>query len=211
MRKTLFFIFISLSLFAHDGGHYGQQDVLRIWHLKDGSTIRGNYSSATSDDLILEQYEGKKIRISMDELSTRDQKFASVKMNRSSQINGYFLTEKPVSYLPYFYLLALAFFTLLLIEKFHLRFVFRRFAFYSFLLAFIALACKTTTEVAPITSIVPVTTIPKTTVSFLDSAFAPYKPAISTSSDATYFYVNSTGIPNHNMMIGITKLIMKLE
>ena len=204
MRKTLFFILISLSLFAHDGGHYGQQDVLRIWHLKDGSTIRGNYSSATSDDLILEQYEGKKIRISMEKLSSRDQKFASVKMNRSSQINGYILTEKPVSYLPYFYLLALAFFTLLLIEKLHLRFVFRRFAFYSFLLAFIALACKTTTEVAPITPIVPVTTIPKTTVSFLDSAFAPYKPAISTSSDATYFYVNSNGIPNHNMMIGIT-------
>ena len=204
MRKTLFFIFISLSLFAHDGGHYGQQDVLRIWHLKDGSTIRGNYSSATSDDLILEQYEGKKIRISMEKLSSRDQKFASVKMNRSSQINGYFLTEKPVSYLPYFYLLALAFFTLLLIEKLHLRFVFRRFAFYSFLLAFIALACKTTTEVAPITPTVPVTTIPKTTVGFLDSAFAPFKPAISTSSDATYFYVNSNGIPNHNMMIGIT-------
>jgi len=204
MRKTLFFIFISVSLFAHDGGHYGKQDVLRIWHLKDGSTIRGNYSSATSDDLILEQFEGKKIRISMEKLSSRDQKFASVKMNRSSQINGYILTEKPVSYLPYFYLLALAFFTLLLIEKLHLRFVFRRFAFYSYLLAFIALACKTTTEVAPITPIIPVTTIPKTTVSFLDSAFAPYKPAISTSSDATYFYVNSTGIPNHNMMIGIT-------
>ncbi|MEY4048907.1 MAG: hypothetical protein RL284_2458 [Bacteroidota bacterium] len=204
MRKTLFFIFISLSLFAHDGGHYGQQDVLRIWHLKDGSTIRGNYSSATSDDLILEQYEGKKIRISMDKLSSRDQKFASVKMNRSSQINGYFLTEKPVSYLPYFYLLALAVFTLLLIEKLHLRFVFRRFAFYSFLLAFIALACKSTTEVAPVTPIVPLTTIPKTNVGFLDSAFAPFKPAISTSSDATYFYVNSNGIPNHNMMIGIT-------
>ena len=204
MRKTLFFIFISLSLFAHDGGHYGQQDVLRIWHLKDGSTIRGNYSSATSDDLILEQYEGKKIRISMEKLSSRDQKFASVKMNRSSQINGYFLTEKPVSYLPYFYLLAFAFFTLLLIEKLHLRFVFRRLAFYSYSIAFIALACKTTTEVTPITPTAPVTTIPKTTISFLDSAFAPFKPALSTSSDATYFYVNSTGIPNHNMMIGIT-------
>ena len=204
MRKTLFFILISVSLFAHDGGHYGQQDVLRIWHLKDGSTIQGNYSSANSDDLILEQYEGKKIRISMDKLSSRDQKFASVKMNRSSQINGHIVTEKPVSYLPYFYLLAFAFFTLLLIEKLHLRFVFRRLAFYSYSIAFIALACKTTTEVTPITPTAPVTTIPKTTISFLDSAFAPFKPALSTSSDATYFYVNSTGIPNHNMMIGIT-------
>jgi len=204
MKKTLFFLLISVSLFAHENGHYGQQDVLRIWHLTDGSIIRGNYSSGTSDVLILEQYEGKKVRVSIAELSPRDQKFAAVKMERGSQINGSIEVEKPVSYLPYFYLLALAFFALVLIEKLRLRLVFRRFAYSSFLLALVALACKTTTEVAPVTPIVPVTTIPKTTVSFLDSAFAPYKPALSTASDATYFYVNSTGIPAHNMMVGIT-------
>jgi len=202
MRKTLFFILISVSLFAHEGGHYGQQDVLRIWHLTDGSTIRGNYSSATSDVLILEQYEGKKVRVSMAELSPRDQKFAAVKMERGSQINGYIEVEKPISYLPYFYLLALAFFALLLLENLRAHFVFRRLAYSSFLLALIALACKTTTEVTPATP--TVTSIPKTTVSFLDSAFAPYKPALSTAWDATYFYVNSTGIPAHNMMVGIT-------
>jgi len=204
MKKALFLLLISMSMFAHEGGHYGQQDVLRIWHLQDGSTVQGNYSSATSDVLILEQYAGKKIRISFADLSPRDQKFAAVKMNHTSQMNGYIEVEKPVSYLPYFYLLSIAFFTLLLIEKLHLRLVFRRFAFYSFSLAFVALACKTATEVTPVTPIVPVSTIPKTTVSFLDSAFAPFKPALSTSSDATYFYVNSTGIPDHNMMVGIT-------
>jgi hypothetical protein len=140
----------------------------------------------------------------MAELSPRDQKFAAVKMNRGSQINGYIDVEKPVSYLPYFYLLAITFFTLLLIEKLRLRLVIRRFAFYSFSLAFVALACKTVSEVSPVVPTVPVTTIPKTTISFLDSAFAPYKPALSTASDATYFYVNSTGIPAHNMMVGIT-------
>ena len=204
MRKTLLFILISVSLFAHEGGHFGNNDLLRIWHLKDGSTIRGNYSSSTSNDLILEQYVGKKIRVSIAGLSPRDQKFVSVKMTFNSQINGYIETEKPVSYLPYFYLLVFAIFTLLVIEKLHLRLVFRRFAFYNFWLAFVVLACKTTTEVTPIFPTVPVTKIPKTTVSFLDSAFAPFKPALSTSSDAIYFYVNSTGIPNHNMMIGIS-------
>jgi len=204
MKKTLFFLLVSMSLFAHEGGHYGQQDVLRIWHLTDGSTIRGNYSSGTSDVLILEQYEGKKVRVSMAELSPRDQKFAAVKMERGSQINGYIDVEKPISYLPYLYLLMASFLTLLLIEKLRLRLVFRKLAYSTIMLAFIALACKTTTEATPITPTVPVTTIPKTTVSFLDSAFAPFKPALSTSSDATYFYVNSTGIPAHNMMVGIT-------
>jgi hypothetical protein len=96
------------------------------------------------------------------------------------------------------------FFALLFIEKLRVRLVFRKLAYSTFLLAFIALACKTATEVTPVTPSTPVTTIPKTTVSFLDSAFAPYKPELSTASDATYFYVNSTGIPAHNMMVGIT-------
>jgi hypothetical protein len=204
MKKTLLFLLISISIFAHEGGHFGGSDVLRIWHLTNGSIIRGNYSSATSDVLILEQFQGAKVRVPIAELSAQDQKFATVKMERGSQINGYIDVEKPVSYLPYFYLLALAFFALLLMEKLRLRLVFRRFAYSSFLLAFVALACKTATEVTQITPSAPVTAIPKTTVSYLDSAFAPYKPALSTTSDATYFYVNSTGLPAHNMMVGIT-------
>ena len=40
---------------------------------------------------------------------------------------------------------------------------------------------------------------------FMDSAFTPFKPAINTSWDANYFYVESKGIPNHGMMTGITK------
>ena len=48
------------------------------------------------------------------------------------------------------------------------------------------------------------TNIPKTSTGFLDSAFAPYKPALSTNFDAQYFYVASNGIPAHNMMVGIT-------
>ncbi len=204
MKNTLLFLLISISIFAHEGGHFGQHDVLRIWHLTNGSIIRGNYSSATSDGLILEQFQGVKVRVPIANLSPQDQKFAAVKMKRGSQINGYIDVEKPISYLPYFYLLALAFFALLLIEKLRVRLVFRKLAYSTFMLAFIALACKTATEVTPVTPSTPVTTIPKTTVSFLDSAFAPYKPALSTASDATYFYVNSTGIPAHNMMVGIT-------
>ena len=53
--------------------------------------------------------------------------------------------------------------------------------------------------------VIPITvTIPKTSFGFMDSAFAAFKPSISTSWDDTYFYIASTGIPNHNMMIGIT-------
>ena len=204
MKKTLLFLLISVSIFAHEGGHYGHPDVLRIWHLKSGAIISGNFSSATATDLILEQFQGVKVRVPIAELSLRDQQFAALKIKRNSRINGDIDVEKPASYLPYFYVLIACFLTLLFIEKLQVGLVFRRLAYFSLVLSFIALACKTATEVTPVTPSAPVTTIPKTTVSFLDSAFAPFKPALSTTSDATYFYVNSTGIPNHNMMIGIT-------
>lgn len=38
----------------------------------------------------------------------------------------------------------------------------------------------------------------------IDKAFEPFKPAVNTFWDANYFYVESKGIPNHQMMKGIT-------
>ena len=39
---------------------------------------------------------------------------------------------------------------------------------------------------------------------FLTSAFAQFSSTVSTTYDDNYFYVNSTGIPNHTMMVGIS-------
>lgn len=39
---------------------------------------------------------------------------------------------------------------------------------------------------------------------FLKSAFDQFSTTVSTTYDANYFYVNSTGIPNHTMMVGIS-------
>ena len=39
---------------------------------------------------------------------------------------------------------------------------------------------------------------------FVKSAFLPFASTVSTSWDNTYFYVNSKGIPNHTMMVGIS-------
>ena len=38
---------------------------------------------------------------------------------------------------------------------------------------------------------------------FLTSAFAQFSSTVSTNYDANFFYVNSIGIPNHTMMVGI--------
>jgi hypothetical protein len=45
---------------------------------------------------------------------------------------------------------------------------------------------------------------PTTDPLFVDSAFVPFKSKIKTRWDATYFYVESLGLPTHPMMKGIT-------
>ena len=39
---------------------------------------------------------------------------------------------------------------------------------------------------------------------FVNSAFAPFVSTVATNWDNTYFYVQSKGIPNHTMMVGIS-------
>jgi hypothetical protein len=39
---------------------------------------------------------------------------------------------------------------------------------------------------------------------FLKSAFNQFSSTVSTTYDANYFYVNSKGVPNHTMMVGIS-------
>ena len=43
-----------------------------------------------------------------------------------------------------------------------------------------------------------------TNPNFIDSAFSQFKPKLYTHWDNTYFYVESKGIPDHTMMVGIT-------
>ena len=47
-------------------------------------------------------------------------------------------------------------------------------------------------------------TFSTTDPAFLTSVFAPFASTVSTTYDANFFYVNSTGIPNHTMMVGIS-------
>ncbi len=49
----------------------------------------------------------------------------------------------------------------------------------------------------------PMSMVPENDISFMKSIFGSFSE-VGTSSDDTYFYVSSNGIPSHNMMVGIT-------
>ena len=227
MKKILYFfiaIFIlqSTNLMAHSGGHYHKEDgkVLNSWRLKSGELVKGNFSFAKDDRIFLEQEGGLIKPIYINDLSIQDQKLAKFKIIKLLQINdAYFNNDKDTNnhtlkYLPLF-IFSLLLWILYSFNKELIRvYIFNsRLGFTAMSVLFIfsiLMACSKSTTTNSDTPIVtpivnPITvTIPKTSSAFMDSAFAAFKPSISTSSDNNYFYIASTGIPSHNMMIGIT-------
>ena len=223
MNKILYLLFVCLLvqskiILAHPGGHYHNGDgiVLNSWTLKSGRVIKGNFSFARGNSLFLEQEDGFIKPVLINELSVQDQQLARFKINKYAALNDSdFVDQKVISTDQYRYvpigllcILVLMFFSVknqaiqqyVLNSRIGLSTISVLFLFCFFI------ACsksEVTNSSTPISNPISVI-IPKTSYTFIDSAFSAFKPAITTTWDDTYFYVASTGLPNHNMMIGIT-------
>ena len=233
MRFIRLLIFIQIGLFilplklqAHQGGHFSKGEFLKVWHLKNGEKVSGNFLYSTKNEIILEQVGGNLIKMPIGILAKNDYELAQFKIKKYKKIHQNY-TQKNIqnNQVPIFEMIdirSLSYFLmfiliLLLVSKrlesqaFFLSL--QRVACYSFCMAVFILACKTSSDVTPASTTstttggttTPSTSITKTSTSFIDSAFTPYKSAnLATNWDETYFYVSSNGIPAHNMMVGIT-------
>ena len=215
-------LLLSTKALAHEGGHYanGKDIVLNTWMLKSGEFIQGNFSFAKEDKIFLEQEDGQIKSIYIHDLSVQDQKLAKFKIAQYAQLSDAYLnTNRDTSYpLSKFLPLCIIFLLLWIVYSFNKELIqvyilnskIGSAAFSVFFIFSVLIACSksTTTNSNNTTTnpiVIPITvTIPKTSLGFMDSAFAAFKPSISTSWDDTYFYIASSGIPSHNMMIGIT-------
>ena len=214
------FLLNTSILSAHPGGHYHKGDgiILNTWRLKTGAIIRGNFSFAKENKIYLEQEEGIIKSISVQDLCIQDQKLARFKINKFSAINNvHFIDVQPerhyfINYVPIILLVIAIVLLIILANDFFKNHILNsKIGLTSIGITFIFLvliACsKSSTSLSntnsPIANPIEVV-IPKTNTSFIDSAFAAFKPALSTTWDNIYFYISSSGIPNHNMMIGIT-------
>ncbi len=208
---------VSITLMAHPGGHFEQDGklILNTWTLKSGEEIKGNFSHVKGDRLFLEGMDGHLVSRSFDELSAQDLKLAQFKQARMAALNGGNEVSVKRAYSPAnlsFYVMAFLLLVLLFIKsrRKDRQFVPKAinlnqstqaavgimFAIASFY------ACKKAIVTSAGTT--PTNIIPKTRTTFLDSSFADYKPGLETRSDASYYYVATSGIPAHNMMVGIT-------
>lgn len=210
----IFLLTVNIVL-AHPGGHYHKGDgtVFNTWQLKDGTVLKGNFSMGRDDMMLLEQEEGKMIKVAIPDLIDQDQKLARFKIKKYNRLNNEPVTIPSPDYKSRFNFLYLAATLLLLAGIFFIsRLIIStckknlalpvKFTALSGLCSVLLIcffACKKSSE-----NITSVETIAKTSPTFIDSAFLPYKPAVSTRWDNNYFYVADNGIPAHNMMVGIT-------
>ena len=202
---------------AHPGGHFEQDGklILNTWTLKSGKEIKGNFSHVKGDRLFLEGVDGHLVSRSFDELSAQDLKLVQFKQARMAALNGGNEVSVNRSYSPAnlsFYVMAFLLLVLLFIKSrrkdrqlvskaINLNQSTQAAVGIMFAIASIY-ACKKAIVTSAGTT--PTTIIPKTRTTFLDSSFADYKPGLETRSDASYYYVATSGIPAHNMMVGIT-------
>jgi len=208
---------VSITLMAHPGGHFEQDGklILNTWTLKSGKEIKGNFSHVKGDRLFLEGMDGHLVSRSFDELSAQDLKLVLFKQARMAALNGGNEVSVNRSYSPAnlsFYVMAFLLLVLLFIKsrRKDRQFVPKAFNIYPsakaagvLIIVIVSIyACKKAIVTSAGTT--PTNIIPKTRTTFLDSSFADYKPGLETRSDASYYYVATSGIPAHNMMVGIT-------
>lgn len=226
-KLFIILLILSVKLHAHQGGHFSEGEFLKVWHFKNGQTVSGNFLYATKNEIVLEQNGGNLVKIPTAILAKNDLKFALFKIKKFAEIHqNYSLINSKNNQISYYELIDFASWGSFMISILIILFLgkrlkntdyllpLKRVALYGFCSGIFILACKTSSDITPAgtnttntggTTTTPNTLINKTSTSFIDSAFTPYKSAnLATNWDETYFYVSSNGIPAHNMMVGIT-------
>ena len=197
MKRLLTIAFALLSFWVFPHSIDEPNIVLKHWYnKKDSSTIIGSFSLMKNNIVYIEDANDNIIKVPYNDLIVTDQLYIKQKEAQIKNLN--LKNNKPKTtisivwvakiILLIIFLIALAFYIhtignlkikRIVIPLFYLGVLFSLYSFVS----------KSLTITDPV---------------FVNSAFTPFVPNVSTSWDNTYFYVESKGIPNHTMMVGIS-------
>ncbi|MBC7523307.1 MAG: T9SS type A sorting domain-containing protein [Flavobacterium sp.] len=193
----LFLLFLCCNtIFAHTINYENQ--VLRHWNIQKQNTfIDGSFSMMKNGKVYIEDANNNIVNFPLADLSVEDQAYTKQRESKIEAINTAFSNQNSrqnqttLNYKLVFIGLFLVLFTIILFKyapknkrKYVLPIV-----YCGVLLSLFSFAKNTLSTTDP---------------AFLTAAFAPFASTVSTTYDANYFYVNSTGIPNHTMMVGIS-------
>jgi hypothetical protein len=201
MKNTIIALlcFVSSVGFAHNSTEHA---ALKQWFIAKGNiTVNASFMMLKDQTVYLETEHQGILKYSLADLTTTDQAFVVAKYQAIDRLNQQITAKQPSLALNFYTLLSqnvwlIGVFVFLLAslvysyqkkEKMRYAYAFLMMGFMATLYSF--------TPKPPLTTTDPL---------FVDSAFTPFKTKVRTSYDATYFYVESQGIPTHPMMTGIT-------
>jgi len=197
MKKINLLLFCLLSnlIFSHTITYY--KIVLRHWSIqKEHKFVDGTFMMFKNGMVFIEDENNRISKFPLTDLSKEDQAFVLKKEKWVKSINN-ISPEKETgiqSVFDYkfwtilFSLLAFGYYIYTLSDRKKLKYL------YPVLFLGILMSLYSFTKKA----------LSTTDPAFLTAAFAQFSSTVSTTYDANYFYVNSTGIPNHTMMVGIS-------
>lgn len=229
MKKLLLcltLIVSALTTYAHDGTHdHGEKSTIhsRNWHFSNNALAANGTFLLTKKGKVFVELEEGVSSFEITKLSWMDQKYIQRKQKEIAAINasqidlkvhnehklsaGLSQYAKPITYC----LAALGLWLLIVAFRKPLRKRFGLVMSSTLLFAFMFLAfvgcsndADSDDDIDPTTT----TTFTKDATA-MNSAFTPYSN-VSTRWDSEYFYIESNGIPEHQMMVNITAWIAQV-
>jgi len=202
MKNIIFIITLmasSLNLFAHEGGH---GTPLRDWKLDaHEETFKANFIKYDQNKVWLSDDSHQIAGYDISDFSAKDQKYISDRHEIIQSLNNKKASGTGFSNLKIWFILfggALLFFSAFHFikrkKRFHLTY-----GILGIGVILLVSCSKDDSTDAGTTN----TGVSANSISFMQTLFESFSD-VSTTSDNTYFYVSSTGTPDHNMMIGIT-------
>ncbi len=198
MKKIILLLVCMLSgfMFSHTLNY--NKIVLRHWSIqKEHTFIDGSFSKFKNGLVSIEDAQNRIIDVPLQSLSAEDQLYVKNREDAIIAINTSLSTVNKAENVTPFLIKSI------LIALF--LFVFGIYIFRN-------IESKKRNYLIPIVSAGIIMTLfsfgkkmlTTTDPNFINSAFIPFIPNVHTSWDSNYFYVESKGIPNHTMMVGIS-------
>ncbi len=194
--KLLLLLLLGNVIFAHTINYENQ--VLRHWFIqKENKYIYGTFTMMKNGSIYIEDAHNNLVHFPVNSFSKFDQEFASQKEAKVEALNKNLVPQENIvnqsSFQIKFGFIALL---LLVITSLFFKYTDRKKLRYILPILFSGVLVTLFSFGKKVLS----TTDP----AFVQTAFTPFATTLSTTYDANYFYVNSTGIGAHTMMVGIS-------
>jgi len=198
MKKIVFLItvlFLTFQVSAHEGGH---DSPTKVWHFTNSEKdLKADFIEKISETVYLMNDEHKLVSFDISEFTSVEQQYIStksswIKSKNTLETEHQFFTINYSKILIYFGV-ALLLFTFF---KFSKKNKYQTLAFSVLGLTLVFTGCKTKVSSKEIT-------MAKNSIPYLESIFGVFDK-VNTRHDDKYFYIESNGIPEHEMMTSIT-------